>query len=356
MNHRELENYLAVVSRLLRLTSKQRTQLQEELRDHLEFRVAELLEDGLSEEDAIQVAIEDFGDADVMANQFNEIAGQRKKRLTARFTVMATAVCFLLILFVFAIWPLESRFGAPNHTNAATDAIQNRIHGLNQNQNTENPNTPEKPEKPIAQPQPELVKIAVPLNIALQQRLRQIVSIEFEQTTLGEALEELNTLYQLNLVIPDEANTALISNQECRLTMRNVSLETALEHLLAPQKLTFLKRDGCVWLTLSENSSDAKYHERRILEISPHLTWLKKAADKANQNDGGLTTNAQLIQLISQSVSPDSWTETGGSGSLQIIGNILIVTNERAITNQVEEFLTELLHSIAPKSTEPQND
>ena len=57
MTHQEFENYLEILSKLLRLGSKQREEIGSELRDHLELRVAELVESGESQAKAVHMAL-----------------------------------------------------------------------------------------------------------------------------------------------------------------------------------------------------------------------------------------------------------------------------------------------------------
>ena len=63
MSNEEFENYLALVSRLLRLNRSQREMIRNEMRDHLETRVEEMVDSGVDRKDAIRSALEEFGDA-----------------------------------------------------------------------------------------------------------------------------------------------------------------------------------------------------------------------------------------------------------------------------------------------------
>src|SRR3954468_20998265 len=56
MSDREFENYLTLIGRLLRLSPAQREAIGEELRDHFESRLAELVERGLAHDEAVRIA------------------------------------------------------------------------------------------------------------------------------------------------------------------------------------------------------------------------------------------------------------------------------------------------------------
>ena len=63
MSEPEFEIYLSLLSKFLRLDAAQKADIAEELRIHLEERLAELTAEGQSREDAIRLALEEFGDA-----------------------------------------------------------------------------------------------------------------------------------------------------------------------------------------------------------------------------------------------------------------------------------------------------
>ena len=70
MSNEEFENYLALVSKLLRLDRRQRDMIGNEMRDHMETRVEEMVESGVDRTEAVRCALEEFGDAAGLANQF----------------------------------------------------------------------------------------------------------------------------------------------------------------------------------------------------------------------------------------------------------------------------------------------
>ena len=56
MSEREFENYLTLLASLLRLSGAQREAVSSELRDHLQERVAHLVQQGVAREEAVQQA------------------------------------------------------------------------------------------------------------------------------------------------------------------------------------------------------------------------------------------------------------------------------------------------------------
>ena len=92
MSEREFENYLILVGRLLRLTPAQRDAVADELHDHLQERLEVLTARGVSRDDAVRIALEEFGDAAGLAGEFSEIVRGRKKRWMMRVTTGTIAI------------------------------------------------------------------------------------------------------------------------------------------------------------------------------------------------------------------------------------------------------------------------
>ena len=70
MSEHEFELYLRLLGKFLRLTPGQQADVADELRDHLEARLEELSRGGLSRDDAIRLALDEFGDAAHLADHF----------------------------------------------------------------------------------------------------------------------------------------------------------------------------------------------------------------------------------------------------------------------------------------------
>ena len=111
MTNQEFENYLALVSRMLRLNHGQTEQIGSELRDHLESRVTELIELGVSHREATTQALEEFGDASALARQFQEISQSFRRRWIMRFATFSIAGSFVIAVLIMAMWPSSARFG-----------------------------------------------------------------------------------------------------------------------------------------------------------------------------------------------------------------------------------------------------
>src|SRR5688572_14276662 len=104
MSEREFDLYLSLLTRFLRLDPAQREQIADELRDHFEERFEELLESGLSREEAIRATLDEFGDAAGLAAHFSHI-GNRRRRMIMRCTFGTAAGLVAAVFLATTFWP-----------------------------------------------------------------------------------------------------------------------------------------------------------------------------------------------------------------------------------------------------------
>ena len=105
MDNREFDNYLTLLSSVLQLRGEQREAIAGELKAHLEDRLDDLLARGLDRDAAVKIALEEFGDAAGLANNFSLLVRNRRRRWLVKVTSFSTAALVLLALGLIAIWP-----------------------------------------------------------------------------------------------------------------------------------------------------------------------------------------------------------------------------------------------------------
>ena len=105
MSEQEFELYLKLLSRCLNLTPGQREQIADELRDHLEQRLEELAQAGVPREKAVVQALDEFGDAAVLAGNFATVARLKRRRFLMRLSLGSVGALTAALLIAFAFWP-----------------------------------------------------------------------------------------------------------------------------------------------------------------------------------------------------------------------------------------------------------
>jgi hypothetical protein len=105
MSDDEFDDFLGLLSRLLRLGNKQRHAISRELRAHLEDRLDELLAAGVPREQAVRQALDEFGDAAGLAAEFVSISRHKRRRWQMRITTASLAAMVLVAIGIFTFWP-----------------------------------------------------------------------------------------------------------------------------------------------------------------------------------------------------------------------------------------------------------
>lgn len=105
MAEHEFERFLEVLSKLLKLSSRETAAVADEICDHLEERYSELVHLGISRDDAVKQALDEFDDAGEFASKLNQLVRQRTRRRIMTGALTTAAASALAILVTTAFWP-----------------------------------------------------------------------------------------------------------------------------------------------------------------------------------------------------------------------------------------------------------
>jgi hypothetical protein len=105
MSESEFETYLSLLGKLLHLSAKQRAQIADELRDHLEERFQTLLDQGVPREEALRLAVEELGDAAALAQQFTLPHHIRRRRQLMRYSLLTGTAIVVTFVMASFYWP-----------------------------------------------------------------------------------------------------------------------------------------------------------------------------------------------------------------------------------------------------------
>jgi hypothetical protein len=368
MSDREFDNYLTLLSSLLRLSSRQRQAIADELRSHLEDRLDELINRGASREDAARQALAELGDAAGLAGQFLTISHNRKRRWLMRLTTFSVAATLLVAAGIAIFWP--GRNAAPGVATALAQAAKNARGGAST-------------EVAAASDEP-----------SLQEKLNKRINVQFGPTPLRDALEYLKGETQIQFVISAKKieEAGVNADTPVSLNLSRVRVRTVLEIMLKDLELRFMEKDELVFVTTPEDAEsdmETRVYDCRDLLAMPappgadkYLPYLPPAAHSnisakggmfavqdSTPAPGGTATSVQpggipggmggmggsvsdgtgrrpltehdlrarrLMDIVEDSVNPDSWAAVGGPGSISEYNGLIIVTQTNDVHTKVE--------------------
>ena len=393
---REIENYITLVSSMLRLSKTQREEIGTELRDHLDTRVEALTEAGYSREEAVRMSLEEFGDAAGLAVQFVSVVHEHRKRWMMRFATFSIAGIFCLIIGAMAMWPKDARFGGPQKGIAQEDPF-----AKNSTKKNNDPFAGKKVTEPAAQQKAQKKAAASDENEFAKVRKRNamaekvldtVIDLEHDETPWGEVLTEISDKYGVHIYLGANAEDAGLGSEELvTLNFKKVRLRTILTTFLKQHDFTFVVQDGMI--VIDENShcpyAVKTFNCQKILELMPQTARVSGGGGNrggglkgpAKKSGGGLPSSGggtggsagagiggtvgiggdvdvlsllggntgvdpekqlKIISLLEKMVAPDSWDTTNGAGSMEFAGEILIIRQHGPQLHQVGQVLDDL--------------
>lgn len=385
MSEREFEHYLSLLGSLLRLRGGQRAEIAEELRQHLDERLADLQAAGLSRDDAIQQALAEFGDAAGLAAQFSWVRQQKYRRWMMRAATTSITSAFMVLVLFLSFWPAGGRVALLPPMTA-----QDQAGGEVQNAEAAVAAT-------VAKDDPFAGGPAAAVQIDASRRTREAKSDlarrRLEELEVGEfhaAIEDVfGPEHRLQGISFSDLGPILsqILPYGCIIDRRSLedhgvdpeadvdlsvarlneaSLATILELLLEQVDLTYVVRDGIVEITTehraSENLSLVMYDARAFYSatsVHPFSMDLLGPPPVATSTEaGGSTTsresqrNAELLKMDTQfsrvskllqvQVDPDSWEENGGVGNVSAVNSILLIRQTERNHRRLRKLFDEL--------------
>ncbi|MBC7854236.1 MAG: hypothetical protein IAF94_12445 [Pirellulaceae bacterium] len=341
MSQQEFDSYLSLLCRLLRIAPRQREQVAEEFRTHMEDRLEELLATGLPREEAIQQAIGEFGDAAGLAAQLLKIQQGRRKRWIMRISVVSVLVVVLAGLLGLALLPEHQQVPviAKAQAQQGSDSVPFAV-----------VETPEmRIEKALGKPI-DLTFEAEPLSraaAAIQEMAK--VPVMFETVKLEEA--------------------AITMDAPVSFRSQGISLKSALRLMLRPLGLTYVVEHEVVQITTVEDADsrlEIRVYDCRELLMMPAMRNGSVRAPKEASGGFGpapsppaaastpgpagtppkLEPTDDLVGVIIAAVTPDSWDEVGGPANAREYKGMLVVLQTSENHEKVEKLLN-LMYSAA---------
>ncbi|MEM9411976.1 MAG: permease prefix domain 1-containing protein [Planctomycetota bacterium] len=404
MSNHEFENYLALVSRLMRLNREQQELIRDELRDHLETRVDELVQSGMEVNEATRRALEEFGDAASLAQQFQTLFQLNQRRWMMRFAAFSIAGSFLVAILTMAMWPSDARFGAPSQgiaqESSQPEFIRNASPAKNSGADT----------KKVANSTNEIQTSAI-----LDQVLQSSFSVSYDEVTFEDVMDELRQRYRINVLLDMSAkDDSLTEDDLISFQIENTKLSTALRMMLAEKNATYVNQDGILRIISLDVATDPEFFRRQIFDCRKLLEKISatdpRVGSSANedillqllggqrfhhnhrgpQHGGGLfqlldNTSAQAVNpsapstnhpnaqqvaeqakntakecvaisaesilqsVIQNTIDPDGWDNTNGDGCLMVVSGLLVVTQTEKTLDEIESLIEELESRIESK-------
>jgi hypothetical protein len=321
----------------------------------MEDRLGELMANGMPRDDAVRLALEEFGDAAGLAGGFVSVFRNRRRRWLMRLTSYSVAATVLLAAGLAIIWP--GRNAGPGVAMVSAQVA----------------NAPgDKADETRAGA----------ANPGVAQALNRRMDIHYSETPLKDVAAHLTTetgvTFHLKRKKLEEASLSPDTPITCQF--RNIRLSTFLELMLDELELTYVERDGLILITTPEDAEsrlEVRVYDCRDLLAMPTPDLEKKSGPTAIQssdalaaalrpNDGKAessksgsggafgalaaqdkperplteyeTRTESLMDIVMAIVDPNSWDDVGGPGAIEAYNGLIAVSHTDETHRMVEQF------------------
>jgi len=352
MSQREFRNYLGLLGRLLRLRTGQRKAIEEELRTHMEERFAALTSQGIEAEQAVSMALAEFGDAAALAAEFTAISRLQKRRWMMRFTIGSIAATILLSAVVVSLWP---------------DGSGKLADTLAQAQQVEKP-APPKAEEP-APPKVEQPGLKRDANAQTQAKLEAQTNAEFQETPLNDVLGYLADVAKVQVYVDRLAVAEQNVDPAAALVtmnLKDVPAEMILRLVLRQHGLAYMLDHGVAIVTTPEVvQNDLEIQVYSIGDLVQPGSKPAPVAGVASGTGAGFhdptfapgagavaaalsarTDATELMDLITSTVDPTSWEQGGGPARIREYRGTLVIAQTYQGHRKVKTLLEGLRQAI----------
>ena len=160
----------------------------------------------------------------------------------------------------------------------------------------------------------------------IEKAMKTLVEIEFEEATLHDVVALLAEQRNIQIVLDESGLAAegVTADVPITCSLKGVQLKSALNLMLDQLRLSAMVKDEVLLITSQERAM--RYVVPRVYK--PKSTW---SFDPDN-----------LIDVITTSVSPESWGDVGGAGSIVSINGGLVISASADVHEKVNELLRQI--------------
>jgi type II secretory pathway component GspD/PulD (secretin) len=170
----------------------------------------------------------------------------------------------------------------------------------------------------------------------VERALDKPIEFEFVKTPLKDVAAALSKKSGINIILDEKAITDVGGGLDMPITRSfiGVPFELALLSTLKEHELNFLEIDDNV-LQITSDIKVKEFVVTRTYEV-------RDLAEPMQRSRGDQTPLDGLVDLLTSIIAPTTWTQSGGTGSIAVFGNQLVISQTREIQGQIIDLLAAL--------------
>jgi hypothetical protein len=315
MSEQEFELYLKLLSKLLKLNPNQRAEISDEMRDHLEARFNDLVKNGCERSEAIELALDEFGDANVLAGEFSKLATRQRRRKIMRLTFGTIVSSACLIFIIQAMWP-------ESHLSKQNQFVTNLSHAEDKQDQPDKEKNKAKPDKAVEVKSQPKEKTWIFTSNTVREKMISLeldspITLDFLDSSLVEVVEYLSDKISVSIMIRydhlEEEGSVDPEEGRISLNVTDISLRSALNLILVPLNLTYRIQNEVLIIDTTTATAESGqitrvYNCRDLLsvpsvEVKDDGTWFDPKKSVSQLDDGTFSVQDSIISQLGPTLS-----------------------------------------------------
>ena len=175
---------------------------------------------------------------------------------------------------------------------------------------------------------------------AILRHLDELTDLEFADTPLSDVVDYIKNKHEIEIQLDSKGLTDAAVDPSAPVTrsVKGISLRSALRLILEEFDLTYVVQDEVLKITSKEKADEVL------------ITQVYRLNGVVGQR-GRIRQTAQLIDLITSAIQPDSWGDEGGPGSIKSFRELLVVSQKLDVHEEIQALLMRL-RLVLPRDNE----
>ncbi|HEY7310903.1 MAG TPA: hypothetical protein VH643_16180 [Gemmataceae bacterium] len=178
---------------------------------------------------------------------------------------------------------------------------------------------------------------------AIERKLNHPVSMNFKKVPLRTVIDDLRATQNINIYVdePAFAEKGIDQDYPISLQLEQVSFKSALKLLLHEVHLTYVVKDDGLEITTENAHGKLNQCVYSVADLLEHKDLPKKAGILSRK---GTSPEQRLMDVISNTISPRSWSAQGGIGTIDYfpMTKSLVVNQTVEVQDQICDLLAAL--------------
>jgi hypothetical protein len=261
----------------------------------------------------------------------------RRSRIGSTLTVWLTAVSVMAWCGI-GLAAEAKKTERPSRRGSAAEGKGSQTPGTRKRPEEFGDRDSEERARPVESPRTSDVRTAN--RRAIIEALRQPTSLQFSEESFQNVIDHLATLHKINIQFDIETlqEVGFATHKQFTVTLKGVSLQSALDLLLRAEGLAWTIYDEVLLITTPEKRASA-YLTEEVYNVAD----LVACQDEKGQPWDDFDT---MIGLITSHIEPTLWDSAGGpaaiSGSSFGSAKVLVITHHAEAHLKVEQLLARI--------------